>query len=598
MKVKLGLLLLALVLGIYFVRVDYTPAPFSDENLYFYMAKEVSEGSVPYRDFFFAHPPLLILPQALLFLLFGPGFLLGRMVPVMSGAAILVLSYFIGDELKKGSGIFASAIVLSSYSFGLMGGRGMGVALSLALVLGSVYCSLRKRDGAAGVLLALSMFVRLSNFPVFLVLAGYHIWKKRWGFVKGLAILGVFGLLALIPNFTKDVFIYHLMKSAVADRGGALAFVSREWILLALVPLGIFVKWDERKLLILGCMASGILVLALSQVRIFYLGFVIPFAALVAGAGIVTALEKWERLKPLLVLVFVGVLMVNAYAYSFEATGIDPALERVFTDIGGPVFDTSSSLGAYYAVAYGGRISGKVVDMYPVRAASGAIMWADVLAKLESDPPRFIFDNRGEFVGYNEREVWLNTPLKEFVYENYIPWRFVSITSNQEIVIMWERKEFGQGVELAGNENRYYVKYYTGRFGESEIALTERETIHQGSAEDLGPSKEFVDFLESHVVVPGVVVIGAWDVPEVGNGYHWLVEEKSLIGGPSSWVVSSETWVREYQGDFVLFTESRDHEKTVAFVIQMYRPEKGIIFREIYQNLAGGFVKVYEEEII
>src|SRR3989338_9365317 len=31
-----------------------------DENVYFYMAKAMSEGQMPYRDFFYAHPPLHI----------------------------------------------------------------------------------------------------------------------------------------------------------------------------------------------------------------------------------------------------------------------------------------------------------------------------------------------------------------------------------------------------------------------------------------------------------------------------------------------------------------------------------------------------------
>ena len=45
-----------------------------DENVYFYMAKAVSEGQMPYRDFFYAHPPLHIFALATLIKIFGVNF--------------------------------------------------------------------------------------------------------------------------------------------------------------------------------------------------------------------------------------------------------------------------------------------------------------------------------------------------------------------------------------------------------------------------------------------------------------------------------------------------------------------------------------------
>ena len=42
-----------------------------DENVYYYMGRLVSEGKMPYRDFFFAHPPLQIYLIALVYKAFG-----------------------------------------------------------------------------------------------------------------------------------------------------------------------------------------------------------------------------------------------------------------------------------------------------------------------------------------------------------------------------------------------------------------------------------------------------------------------------------------------------------------------------------------------
>ena len=43
----------------------------ADENVYFMMGKVVSEGKVPYQDFFCGHPPLQLYLYAGLIKLFG-----------------------------------------------------------------------------------------------------------------------------------------------------------------------------------------------------------------------------------------------------------------------------------------------------------------------------------------------------------------------------------------------------------------------------------------------------------------------------------------------------------------------------------------------
>ena len=45
----------------------------TDENVYFYQAAAWAKGYLPYRDFFFAHPPLHLVPPALGFV-FAPEF--------------------------------------------------------------------------------------------------------------------------------------------------------------------------------------------------------------------------------------------------------------------------------------------------------------------------------------------------------------------------------------------------------------------------------------------------------------------------------------------------------------------------------------------
>ena len=65
--------ILAVVCIIIFLFIKFSTLSYqnSDENTYFYMAKLMAEGKLPYRDFFFAHPPLQVAIYSLFLKVFG-----------------------------------------------------------------------------------------------------------------------------------------------------------------------------------------------------------------------------------------------------------------------------------------------------------------------------------------------------------------------------------------------------------------------------------------------------------------------------------------------------------------------------------------------
>src|SRR3989344_2095849 len=69
-----------------------TQAGPGDENVYFYMAKSVSEGQIPYHDFFYVHPPLHIYLLAVLIKLFGVNFFVLKSAGL---AFFLIASFFL-----------------------------------------------------------------------------------------------------------------------------------------------------------------------------------------------------------------------------------------------------------------------------------------------------------------------------------------------------------------------------------------------------------------------------------------------------------------------------------------------------------------------
>ena len=72
------------------IRVNAISYSYSDENVYIYMGRQILYGFVPYKDFFSAHPPLLLYSTAFFELIFGS---------VFFGARMSVLFYSIGTAI-------------------------------------------------------------------------------------------------------------------------------------------------------------------------------------------------------------------------------------------------------------------------------------------------------------------------------------------------------------------------------------------------------------------------------------------------------------------------------------------------------------------
>ena len=94
------------------------PQP-GDENVYFYMGKLITEGKVPYRDFFYAHPPLHVYLIALVYKIFGFNIVALKLIPLVSA---LISSFFIFKIAKEKFGNLEATIssLLFMFSYSVM----------------------------------------------------------------------------------------------------------------------------------------------------------------------------------------------------------------------------------------------------------------------------------------------------------------------------------------------------------------------------------------------------------------------------------------------------------------------------------------------
>jgi hypothetical protein len=206
----------------------------ADEGIYFYGASRIARGRVPYRDFFFAHPPLHLLPNALLFALLGPSLPLAKLATVLGGAFQGVAAYAIASRsralgpsraLAQAGGVLAAAALLgcetllkaSANDTGIAQASGWLAASALALALG--------RPALGGVLAAAATSTLIQAAPIALALAG-AAWALGDRRVCLRFVAGAGGTIALVHvlfaaiagrAFFDQVYLYHLAKT---DRPG------------------------------------------------------------------------------------------------------------------------------------------------------------------------------------------------------------------------------------------------------------------------------------------------------------------------------------------------------------------------------------------
>jgi hypothetical protein len=203
----------------------------TDENIYFYMAKRVAEGLVPYRDFFFAHPPLHVLIPALIFKLTG-GFhlLVAKAIPA---TAALVTGWLVHVTGRRLGGTFTGLVAMILFLFAtetLKSSSNLtGITETTLLLVGGVSALVFRRPVLAGVLLALAAHTGFYMIAVPVALLALMALGDRRLLVRfGAAFAGVYGAIFAAclavggHEYLQGVFFYHWGKPA---KGGAVPYL-------------------------------------------------------------------------------------------------------------------------------------------------------------------------------------------------------------------------------------------------------------------------------------------------------------------------------------------------------------------------------------
>ena len=198
----------------------------TDENIYFYQAYVTSQGVLPYRDFFFAHPPLHLGIPALLFSIFGFSIGLAKAIaPLLALGTGLCLWWMLRERERQFMAVSALFLFLFAAATLKASSNLTGVNTTLFFFTVGMFALKASRMWLAGALLAMSLsagFYMAAAVMAVLAWEGVATGKLRSRLNK--SFLAVFGVIQggcfLIggENFLTSVYLYHF-KKPLADTG-------------------------------------------------------------------------------------------------------------------------------------------------------------------------------------------------------------------------------------------------------------------------------------------------------------------------------------------------------------------------------------------
>lgn len=300
----------------------------SDENAYFYMAKLISEGNLPYRDFFFAHPPLQLFILALIFKIFGFNFILLKIVPILS---IILSSFFLFKIIKYKFGNLAALIgvVLFLFEYNLIRSstQASGINETLLFILLGFYYFIKNKNIISGLFFGLAGLTGLYSAIPIIIFLFYLLIKNRKEFLNFLLGFSIFFIINLIffiisNNFITQVYLYHLMKPeeySLYSPFVLLIVIEKNIVLfLSLVLFLIFYKQLKDikyiKLILFIVIAYVIFFLFLKRPFIFYYILIFPFLAIIGAIGIIELLKKIKIKKVGIIILSLIIMFIIVYA--------------------------------------------------------------------------------------------------------------------------------------------------------------------------------------------------------------------------------------------------------------------------------------------
>lgn len=218
---------------------------FLDAGFYLSAARLLTEGELPYRDFFFVQPPLYVYIYGGVQAVIGTGLVQARLISAVFGMGCFILSVALAYRLR---GYYAAAVTA-----GLMGWNSFQAyhfvvvklyALTGFLLLLGCWLLLRRNSNTIGVIggavfIASAVSTRLTLLPVALLAVVAIVLRARGNWRLGVLASGVMAAVFLVVFgpylvLAREQIVYFLFGIHVSAQGGPFKHGIREKVLVLL----------------------------------------------------------------------------------------------------------------------------------------------------------------------------------------------------------------------------------------------------------------------------------------------------------------------------------------------------------------------------
>lgn len=403
-----------------------------DENVYYYMGRLVSEGYVPYKDFFYAHPPLQLYLIAAIFKLFGFNIFILKLIPLISTITAGFFLYLTAKNMfGNGKALISLALFLFSYSAMFNSVFSFGIELAVMfLMIGYYFYAVKNNLLIAGLFFGFAGISRfLSLIPIAIIIFLYYFKEKRRFFILSSGFLAVFlgvnliFLFAAGSDYAFSAYKFHLLKGAEQFKFAEyLNVIKLNWILFFGFAAFVFAK-ENRQLTDFTIISAVYLVVMALMARVFnfYFMLAVPFMALIGGCCIYDILSgikiRSKKYFFIILTLLTGIFLWNLvsdvlflHKFGFEGFDRREDIKEFILLKSKPstlLFGDSSTV-PLMALMTGKKIALDIVDTNPAVFNTGAVNLGKTLEKLKGSEIIFLARNTEGISQFPEIRKFLN----------------------------------------------------------------------------------------------------------------------------------------------------------------------------------------------
>jgi len=441
----------------------------SDQHVYFYMGKLIGEGKIPYRDFFFSHPPLEIYVDAILLKIFGYNIFILKVIPIFF---VLLASFFLFKTVKEAfnlkAGLLSTILFLFTYeTFRMAGNTGMSLAV-LFVVLG-VYYYFKERYILSGVFIGIASITNFFSLVPGGILFLFLLFEKKdnklklrirnakdflIGFIPVFVLIQLIFVLIAGKEYFFQVYQYHLVKPTLeVVQGLKLNLFKSTVIYNPVIFIGsLFYFFSKKKNLSLFFTTSLIYILFIFSLRMpfpYYYEMALPFLAVLASVSILRFIKKSENKNLLFAFFIVFILLNTIWAGSnFFWVQKNTLKENEHLGLSSMIKANSNKEDLIFgdqlfvpllALMSDRRIASDFVDTNPLRFQSGFVDINNLVSNLEKDMPRFIvITTHSPLMDYNASKNFFDKNCKVAnIIETALPTQFNRNLINEKLYLLY-----------------------------------------------------------------------------------------------------------------------------------------------------------------